>query len=305
MSGRTGGLDVDKLLAAVPGVLPGAIRALDRAVPVSGGRAAVAAAGVLQRIVNGGGRVEREYGLGRKRVDLLLLWPQGGRCGSSWWSASLLRDGLETTLRKGLAQTAGYMDRCGAEAGHLVVLRPRPGQALGGRRSGAARKRRQTAGASPSGACERPAALTGSRAGATHRRDRAAVPGRKRRSPSARRRRGPTLAGERPRLPSLLRAPGPGVTAAAPFPPRTSPPPAGTHPPPGRPPRPARRRAAGRGCGRPDCRWPESRGRRALRGRGERASAGVAAAPGGVIGRCRGVPPYTRKAPGSEDPGGP
>ena len=33
----------------------------------------------LQRIVNGGGYVEREYGLGRGRVDLLIVWPQGGR----------------------------------------------------------------------------------------------------------------------------------------------------------------------------------------------------------------------------------
>ena len=30
----------------------------------------------LQRIVNGGGRIEREYGLGRGRTDLPVLWPQ-------------------------------------------------------------------------------------------------------------------------------------------------------------------------------------------------------------------------------------
>ena len=30
----------------------------------------------LQRIVNGGGRVEREYGLGRMRTDLLIFWPK-------------------------------------------------------------------------------------------------------------------------------------------------------------------------------------------------------------------------------------
>ena len=30
----------------------------------------------LQRIVNGGGRIEREYGLGRGRTDLLVLWPR-------------------------------------------------------------------------------------------------------------------------------------------------------------------------------------------------------------------------------------
>ena len=85
-----------------------------------------------QRIVNGGGRVEREYGLGRKRVDLLLLRPQGGRWRKFVVECKLLRDGLEATLRKGLEQTAGYMDRCGAEAGHLCGLRPRLGQALDG-----------------------------------------------------------------------------------------------------------------------------------------------------------------------------
>ena len=33
----------------------------------------------LQRIVNGGGRIEREYGLGRGRTDLLIIWPQSAR----------------------------------------------------------------------------------------------------------------------------------------------------------------------------------------------------------------------------------
>ena len=31
----------------------------------------------LQRIVNGGGRIEREYGLGSGRTDLLIVWPFG------------------------------------------------------------------------------------------------------------------------------------------------------------------------------------------------------------------------------------
>ncbi len=34
----------------------------------------------LQRIVNGGGRVEREYGLGRRRTDLLVIWPIPKAC---------------------------------------------------------------------------------------------------------------------------------------------------------------------------------------------------------------------------------
>lgn len=29
----------------------------------------------LQRVLNGGGRIEREYGLGRERTDLLVIWP--------------------------------------------------------------------------------------------------------------------------------------------------------------------------------------------------------------------------------------
>ena len=33
---------------------------------------------LLQRIVNSGGRIEREYGLGRMRTDLLIVWPLGG-----------------------------------------------------------------------------------------------------------------------------------------------------------------------------------------------------------------------------------
>ena len=33
----------------------------------------------LQRVVNGGGRIEREYAVGRGRTDLLVLWPHSGR----------------------------------------------------------------------------------------------------------------------------------------------------------------------------------------------------------------------------------
>ena len=32
------------------------------------------------------------------------------------------RDGLERTIREGVEQTRGYMDRCAAESGHLIVF---------------------------------------------------------------------------------------------------------------------------------------------------------------------------------------
>ena len=78
----------------------------------------------LQRVVNGGGRIEREYGLGRGRVDLLIVWPQGGRVREYAIECKVVRDGggLESALAEGVEQTARYMDRCGAEAGHLVVF---------------------------------------------------------------------------------------------------------------------------------------------------------------------------------------
>ena len=34
----------------------------------------------------------------------------------------VLHKGLEQTVRDGLVQTAAYMDRCGAEEGHLVLF---------------------------------------------------------------------------------------------------------------------------------------------------------------------------------------
>ena len=76
----------------------------------------------LQRVVNGGGVIEREYALGRGRTDLLIRWPQGGRTRKFVVECKLRRGDLERTIAEGLAQTRGYMDRCGAEAGHLIVF---------------------------------------------------------------------------------------------------------------------------------------------------------------------------------------
>ena len=76
----------------------------------------------LQRVVNGGGRIEREYALGRGRVDLLILWPQGRRTRRFVIECKVLHKDLERTIEAGLAQTRGYMDRCNAESGHLIVF---------------------------------------------------------------------------------------------------------------------------------------------------------------------------------------
>ena len=76
----------------------------------------------LQRIVNGGGRIEREYALGSGRTDLLIVWPQGRRERRWVVECKLRRGDLERTIAEGLAQTRAYLDRCGGEAGHLIVF---------------------------------------------------------------------------------------------------------------------------------------------------------------------------------------
>ena len=82
----------------------------------------------LQRIINGGGRVDREYGLGRRRTDLLVVWNHPAGVQRVVIELKLLRGSLESTLQEGLAQTWEYTDRCGAEAAHLVIFDRRPGK---------------------------------------------------------------------------------------------------------------------------------------------------------------------------------
>ena len=76
----------------------------------------------LQRIVNGGGRIEREYGLGRLGTDLLVIWPYTGGTQKAVIELKLLRKSLAQTTASGLEQTWAYMDRCAADEGHLVIF---------------------------------------------------------------------------------------------------------------------------------------------------------------------------------------
>ena len=82
----------------------------------------------LQRIVNSGGRIEREYGLGRMRTDLLVLWPYQGGVQKVVIELKVLHKSLEQTITTGLDQTWAYMDRCAARDGHLVIFDRTPGK---------------------------------------------------------------------------------------------------------------------------------------------------------------------------------
>jgi hypothetical protein len=70
----------------------------------------------LQRVVNGGGRVEREYGLGRGAMDLLIGW----RDARYAIEIKLRRD--TQTEERALEQVTSYLDAAGLDEGWLVIF---------------------------------------------------------------------------------------------------------------------------------------------------------------------------------------
>lgn len=82
----------------------------------------------LQRVVNGGGYIDREYGFGRGRTDLLIRKPltdgYGGPIQRIVLELKIKRgQAIETLIAEGLKQTAGYMDKCGdVREGHFILF---------------------------------------------------------------------------------------------------------------------------------------------------------------------------------------
>ncbi|MBR1448436.1 MAG: ATP-binding protein [Prevotella sp.] len=81
----------------------------------------------LQRIVNGGGYIDREYGLGRKRTDLLIRKPltdaYDGPIQRIVLELKIKRGSLDAVIEKGLEQTWEYMDAAGSvDEGHLIIF---------------------------------------------------------------------------------------------------------------------------------------------------------------------------------------
>ena len=66
--------------------------------------------------------LNRKDGLGRLRTDLLIVWPQGERTRKFVIECNILHETLAQTIAETLAQTADYVDRCDAEAGHLAIF---------------------------------------------------------------------------------------------------------------------------------------------------------------------------------------
>jgi len=89
--------------------------------------------GYLDRAINGSGFVDREYGVGRGAIDLLVRWSYTGPDGR----ATVQREALEVKTHRpgdtdptlaGLEQLDGYLTRLGLSAGHLVIFDQRPAE---------------------------------------------------------------------------------------------------------------------------------------------------------------------------------
>jgi hypothetical protein len=78
----------------------------------------------LQRVVNGGGQVHREFAAGRGAMDLLVDY------GPDRFAVEIkrvrARDSLDTLVEQGVAQLGRYLDTVGLDHGWLVIFDGRP-----------------------------------------------------------------------------------------------------------------------------------------------------------------------------------
>lgn len=85
----------------------------------------------FHRLVNGGGFIDREYGVGRGRVDLLIRWPYRDSDGQRLTQRQAVelkvrRKGRPDPLAEGLSQLDDYLCRLHLDEGVLVIFDRRP-----------------------------------------------------------------------------------------------------------------------------------------------------------------------------------
>ncbi|MCP4659567.1 MAG: hypothetical protein GY856_29540 [bacterium] len=76
----------------------------------------------LQRITNGGGRIVREYALGRGRMDVAISWPYEGGVQEEVLELKVWRDGQSDPEKHGLDQLGDYLATLGLDHGALLIF---------------------------------------------------------------------------------------------------------------------------------------------------------------------------------------
>ena len=121
---RDGSLDIDKLLHAFTEFYRRHSESwLERFEYKEAGHQLLLMA-FLQRIVNGGGRIEREMAVGNGRTDLAVFWKEQVIV----LELKINRDNY--TLPDGLQQISRYMDKLGQTRGHLILFELLPSTVL-------------------------------------------------------------------------------------------------------------------------------------------------------------------------------
>ncbi|MGI9158747.1 MAG: ATP-binding protein, partial [Saprospiraceae bacterium] len=78
----------------------------------------------LQRVINGGGRIEREMAVGNGRTDLAVFWK------TQVIPIEIKMHHDARSLPQGLQQLARYMDKLGQQRGYLVLFEKKNSEAL-------------------------------------------------------------------------------------------------------------------------------------------------------------------------------
>lgn len=78
----------------------------------------------LQRVINGGGRIEREMAVGNGRTDLAVFWK------NQVIPIEIKMNHNARSLSQGLQQLTGYMDKLGQQRGYLVVFEKKNSEEL-------------------------------------------------------------------------------------------------------------------------------------------------------------------------------
>lgn len=116
-----GRLDLEALLEGFRAFWLESAESMLRRSPYSEAAAQLIFMAYLQKVVNGGGFIDREYAVGRGRIDLCLRWPHKNGVERFAFELKVRRDGTDVRAR-GLDQLADYLERLSLEEGTLVIF---------------------------------------------------------------------------------------------------------------------------------------------------------------------------------------
>ena len=78
----------------------------------------------LNRIIDGGGKIERIYGLGRRHFTLIITWPQADQ--RFILELYYFQDSIKRMVKENIDKMYETMKTLDIKAGHLIIFNPNP-----------------------------------------------------------------------------------------------------------------------------------------------------------------------------------